>query len=190
MVPSESALVTGLQAGLYDVYVRPGPEQAPAVAQEGQQREDDHPNGPKGPTRSAGKPDGDAHKRCRGRDTCLLDQATAQVRLALHQSGPCRHGADGQIGAQSVEVRPRAGRIDGAETFVQLLSGQPTGDGVLVQLLDKPFALSVGYTYLTRIGHIQNVDQAGPRRANVVLWRTILFLGESRSKAAAQPQTI
>jgi hypothetical protein len=157
VVPGEPALVTGLQARLHYVYVRPGPEQAPAVAQEGQQGEDDHPDRPEGTTGSAGKPHGDAHKRCRGRDTCLLDQATAQVRLALHQSGPCRHGTDGQVGAQSVEVRPRASRVDRAETFVELLRGEPAGDGVLVQLLHEVFALGVGYSNLTRIRHIKNV---------------------------------
>ena len=34
---------------------------------------------------------------CAGRRARLLDKATAQMRLALHQSGPRSHRADGKI---------------------------------------------------------------------------------------------
>lgn len=79
------------------------------------------------------------------------------MRLALYQSGTRRHRAHRQIGAQGVEIRSCAGRIDRAQALLKLLGGEPTGDCVLVQLLDQPFALGVGYAYLARIGHIQNV---------------------------------
>ncbi len=157
MVAREPALVPSLQTRLHNIDVRSGTKQAPAVTQQRQQSKDDHPNWPEGPGCPTGQPDRDAHERRHRRGACLLDQATAQVRLALHQGGPRGNRADGKIGAQRVEVRSRARRVDRPQALVQLLRGESAGDCVLVQLLDQPFALGIGYTNLTRIRHIKNV---------------------------------
>ena len=79
------------------------------------------------------------------------------MRLPLHQGGASGHGADRKIGTQSVEFSSCARRIDGSQALLELLSREPTSDRVLVQLLDQPFALGVGYTNLTGIRHIKNV---------------------------------
>lgn len=157
MVAGEPALVPSLQARLHDVDVRSRPKQAPAVPQQWQQRENDHPNRPKGPGGPTGEPDRDAHERCAGRRATLLDKTTAQMRLALHQSGPRSHRADGKVGTQNVQVRSRACRVDGPQALVELLGGESAADRVLVQLLDQPFTLGIGYTNLTGIRHIKNV---------------------------------
>ncbi len=85
-------------------------------------------------------------------------------------------GADGQVGAQRIEVGASTRGVDGLQALLVLLGGEPSGDRVLVQLLDKPLTLRVGYAYLARLWHTQNVDQADRYGANVVPRGTISLL--------------
>ena len=76
----------------------------------------------------------------------LLHQPAAQVRLALGECLRQHRGSHRQISLDSVEIRLGARAVRRAETLLELLGGEPTGDHVLAQLADHTLAVGVGNT--------------------------------------------
>jgi hypothetical protein len=153
----EVALVPGLQARLHDIDVRAWTEKHEAVAQRREQREEDHPDRPESTTGAGGDPYADADQRQGDRAAGLVHQPPAKLRLALHQRELGGKRTDWKIGTLSIKVGAGTSRVDRLQALLVLLCGKTTRNRVLVQLLDQTLTLGVGYAYLARIGHIQNV---------------------------------
>src|ERR1700722_1765147 len=153
----EAAFVASLQTRFDDLEVRARAEQRPAVTHDGQQREGDDPAGPEGPVRARGDPRAGADRRKRRRAAGLLREAPAQLALALGERACDGRRADREIDFQLVEIGARHRTIGAADAILELLRGEPPGERVLAQLLDRLLAIGVGYAQLREVTHTKKL---------------------------------